>query len=164
MASTTPSTSRRSSARLCCSSRLARRPVGTECWMHSWTTRLPTATRTWSRTPTAGTRPSPWHSFALISCSLSSVTTTSALPKVFWNLDNKLIQNTRIYCLLTYWDKALFYWSYLVVVNMYIAVVLENFNEATDDVEKGLSQDVCHWHIAPVSWFFFLIFWEQTGL
>ncbi|ESN95162.1 hypothetical protein HELRODRAFT_87061, partial [Helobdella robusta] len=31
--------------------------------------------------------------------------------------------------------------SYLVVVNMYIAVILENFSQATEDVQQGLTQD-----------------------
>lgn len=31
--------------------------------------------------------------------------------------------------------------TYLVVVNMYIAVILENFSQATEDVQQGLTQD-----------------------
>ena len=31
--------------------------------------------------------------------------------------------------------------SFLVVINMYIAVILENFSQATEDVQKGLTQD-----------------------
>lgn len=31
--------------------------------------------------------------------------------------------------------------SFLVVVNMYIAVILENFSQATEDVQRGLTQD-----------------------
>ena len=31
--------------------------------------------------------------------------------------------------------------SYLVVINMYIAVILENFSQATDDIRQGLTQD-----------------------
>ena len=31
--------------------------------------------------------------------------------------------------------------SFLVVVNMYIAVILENFSQATEDVQQGLTQD-----------------------
>ncbi|KAL3311945.1 Sodium channel, voltage-gated, type IX, alpha subunit [Cichlidogyrus casuarinus] len=31
--------------------------------------------------------------------------------------------------------------SYLVIVNMYIAVILENFSQATEDVKQGLTQD-----------------------
>lgn len=31
--------------------------------------------------------------------------------------------------------------SFLVVINMYIAVILENFSQATEDVQQGLTQD-----------------------
>ncbi|ESO06390.1 hypothetical protein HELRODRAFT_64539 [Helobdella robusta] len=31
--------------------------------------------------------------------------------------------------------------TYLVVINMYIAVILENFSQATEDVQQGLTQD-----------------------
>lgn len=31
--------------------------------------------------------------------------------------------------------------SFLVIVNMYIAVILENFSQATEDVQQGLTQD-----------------------
>ena len=31
--------------------------------------------------------------------------------------------------------------SFLVIINMYIAVILENFSQATEDVEQGLTQD-----------------------
>lgn len=31
--------------------------------------------------------------------------------------------------------------SFLVIINMYIAVILENFSQATEDVQQGLTQD-----------------------
>ena len=31
--------------------------------------------------------------------------------------------------------------SFLVIINMYIAVILENFSQATEDVQRGLTQD-----------------------
>jgi len=31
--------------------------------------------------------------------------------------------------------------TFLVIVNMYIAVILENFSQATEDVQQGLTQD-----------------------
>lgn len=33
--------------------------------------------------------------------------------------------------------------SFLVVINMYIAVILENFSQATEDVQQGLTQVCC---------------------
>lgn len=36
--------------------------------------------------------------------------------------------------------------SFMVIINMYIAVILENFSQATEDVQQGLTQVSC-WYI-----------------
>ena len=45
-------------------------------------------------------------------------------------------KSTAIFFLVTYLVI-----SFLVVINMYIAVILENFSQATEDVQQGLTQD-----------------------
>ena len=31
--------------------------------------------------------------------------------------------------------------SFLIIINMYIAVILENYSQATEDVQEGLTDD-----------------------
>ena len=39
--------------------------------------------------------------------------------------------------------------SFLIIINMYIAVILENYSQATEDVQEGLTDDdyVCVHHM-----------------
>ena len=34
-------------------------------------------------------------------------------------------------------DSMDYYFSFLIIVNMYIAVILENYSQATEDVQEG---------------------------
>jgi hypothetical protein len=33
------------------------------------------------------------------------------------------------------------YFSFLIIVNMYIAVILENYSQATEDVQEGITDE-----------------------
>ena len=35
--------------------------------------------------------------------------------------------------------------SFLIIVNMYIAVILENYSQATEDVQEGKNYIIMYW-------------------
>jgi hypothetical protein len=36
---------------------------------------------------------------------------------------------------------VIIYFSFLIIVNMYIAVILENYSQATEDVQEGITDE-----------------------
>ncbi|KAJ8309553.1 hypothetical protein KUTeg_014427 [Tegillarca granosa] len=55
--------------------------------------------------------------------------------------DNEVEKNCGNYGLAVFYLVSYLVMSFLVVVNMYIAVILENFSQATEDVQQGLTPD-----------------------